>query len=126
MRYAGPKEACMHAVIRQNFGCSHFIVWRDHAGVGDYYGPYDAQEIFDSLDKQELEIYVLRYENAAYCPQVHGVVTDKTSPSASAERVFISGTKFRQMLIDEIRPPETFIRKEITDYLLEQDDLFVE
>lgn len=98
MRYAGPKEAIMHAIIRQNFGCTHFIIGRDHAGVGDYYGTYEAQEIFDTLSPSDLLIVIMRFENAAYCPDVHGVVTDKTAPSPESERIFISGTKFRTML----------------------------
>lgn len=125
MQYAGPKEAILHAIIRQNFWCSHFIVGRDHAWVGNYYGTYDAQKIFDTIPSWALGIKILRYENAAYCPQVKWVVTDKTSPSPSAERIFISGTKFRNMLTEWIRPPEEFIRSEITDYLLSEDNIFV-
>lgn len=126
MHYAGPKEAILHAIIRQNFWCSHFIVGRDHAGVGNYYGTYDAQKIFDTISDWDLDIKILRYENAAYCPQVKWVVTDKTSPSPSAERIFISGTKFRTMLTEGVRPPEEFIRAEITDYLLSEKNIFVD
>lgn len=126
MQYAWPREAIHHAIIRQNFGCSHFIVGRDHAWVGEYYGTYDAQKIFDTLPKWTLDIQILRYENAAYCPQVDWVVTDKTSPSPSAERIFISGTKFRTMLTEWIRPPVEFIRKEITDYLLSEKNIFID
>lgn len=126
MNYAGPKEAILHAIIRQNFWCSHFIVGRDHAWVWSYYGTYDAQQIFDTLKPWDIQIEIMRYENAAYCPQVQWVVTDKTSPSPTAERVFISGTKFRTMLTEWIRPPEEFIRPEIVDYLLWQDNIFVE
>lgn len=126
MKYAGPKEAIIHAIIRQNFWCSHFIVGRDHAGVGDYYGTYDAQKIFDTIPLWSLQIKILKYENAAYCPQVKWVVTDKTSPSPNAERIFISGTKFRNMLIQGIRPPEEFIRSEIVDYLLSENNIFID
>jgi len=126
MKYAGPKEAIIHAIIRQNFWCSHFIVGRDHAGVGDYYGTYDAQKIFDTIPLWSLQIKILKYENAAYCPQVKWVVTDKTSPSPNAERIFISGTKFRNMLIQSIRPPEEFIRSEIVDYLLSENNIFID
>lgn len=126
MQYAWPREAVMHAIIRQNFWCTHFIVGRDHAGVGSYYGTYDAQKIFDTLPEWALKIKILRYENAAYCPQVQWVVTDKTSPSPNAERIFISGTKFRNMLMEWIRPPIEFIREEITDYLLSEKNIFIE
>lgn len=126
MRYAWPKEAILHAIIRQNFWCSHFIVGRDHAWVGNYYGTYDAQKIFDTLSTEDLQIAILRYENAAYCPQVKWVVTDKTSPSPNAERIFISGTKFRAMLTEWIRPPEEFIRWEIVDYLLNEKNIFID
>lgn len=126
MRYAWPKEAILHAIIRQNFWCSHFIVGRDHAWVGNYYGTYDAQKIFDTLERGDLGITILRYENAAYCPQVKWVVTDKTSPSPNAERIFISGTKFRSMLSEWIRPPEEFIRPEIVDYLLSEKNIFID
>ncbi len=126
MQYAWPREAIMHAIIRQNFWCTHFIVGRDHAWVGDYYWTYDAQKIFDTLPEGALSIKILRYENAAYCPQVQWVVTDKTSPSPSAERIFISGTKFRTMLMEGIRPPAEFIRDEITDYLLSEKNIFIE
>lgn len=126
MRYAWPKEAILHAIIRQNFWCSHFIVGRDHAWVGNYYGTYDAQKIFDTLSAEDLQITILRYENAAYCPQVKWVVTDKTSPSPSAERIFISWTKFRNMLTEWVRPPEEFIRSEIVDYLLSEKNIFID
>lgn len=126
MRYAWPKEAILHAIIRQNFGCSHFIVGRDHAWVGNYYGSYDAHKIFDTISSEELKISILRYENAAYCPQVKSVVTDKTSPSRTTERIFISGTKFRAMLSEWIRPPEEFIRPEVIDYLLSEKNIFID
>lgn len=126
MQYAWPREAIMHAIIRQNFWCTHFIVGRDHAWVWSYYDTYDAQKIFDTLPEWALRIKILRYENAAYCPQVEWVVTDKTSPSASAERIFISGTKFRALLTAWIRPPVEFIRKEITDYLLSEKNIFID
>lgn len=126
MQYAWPREAILHAIIRQNFGCTHFIVGRDHAWVWTYYGTYDAQKIFDTLPEWALKIKILRYENAAYCPQVRWVVTDKTSPSPNAERVFISGTKFRMMLLEWIRPPEEFIRPEIVDYLLSGKNIFID
>lgn len=126
MQYAWPREAILHAIIRQNFWCTHFIVGRDHAWVWSYYGTYDAQKIFDTLPAWALKIKILRYENAAYCPQVEWVVTDKTSPSTSAERIFISGTKFRAMLTEWIRPPVEFIRKEITDYLVSEKNIFID
>ena len=116
----------LFSLIRKNFGCTHFIVGRDHAWVGNYYWTYDAQKIFDTLLPEELKITILRYENAAYCPQVKWVVTDKTSPSPTAERIFISGTKFRAMLTEWVRPPEEFIRSEIVDYLLGEKNIFID
>ena len=117
MRYAGPREALLHALIRQNYGCSHLIVGRDHAGVGDYYGPFDAHHIFDTLWEGALKTRALKIDITFYCNKCFGMATGKTCPHDDSDRIHISGTQQRAMLAEGAPVPPEFGRPEVIDIL---------
>ncbi|MCD5406549.1 MAG: sulfate adenylyltransferase [Desulfotomaculum sp.] len=120
MRYAGPSEGILHSIFRQNFGCSHILIGRDHAGVGDYYTAYQAQEIFDQFKPGELLCQPLKVTAAYYSQKCDGMTTEKTGPKLGKEdRIAISGTKLRAMLAEGKQPPLEFGRKEVVDILIE-------
>lgn len=119
MRYAGPREALLHAVFRQNFGCSHLVVGRDHAGVGDFYGPFDAQHVFDTLPSGSMKTEPLKIDITFFCYRCNGMATGKTCPHSAEDRLAISGTRLREMFANGEPVPPEFSREEVVAVLRE-------
>ncbi len=124
MRYAGPKEAIFHAIMRKNYGCSHFIVGRDHAGVGSYYSPFAAQDIFEEFP--DLGIIPLFFRSFSYCKKCKSVVNEKTCPHPSEHHINFSGTKIRNMLLEGKKPPNQQMRPEVAENILKHPQPFIE
>lgn len=123
MRYAGPREAIFHAIIRKNYGCTHFIVGRDHAGVGNYYGAYEAQEIFE--DYPDLGIMPLFFRSFYHCQKCGSPQNEKICPHTESDRLYYSGTKIRSMLQNNVRPSNELMREEVIDVILKHKEPFV-
>jgi len=119
MMYGGPREAILHAIIRQNFGCSHMIIGRDHAGVGNFYGAFEAQEIFETLRPDDLSLKPINMDWTFWCYKCEAIVSAKTCPHGDQEHLMISGTRLRDMLAGGDRPPAEFSRPEVIDILID-------